>query len=181
MIVRLARSAARLRAIPAGAATLFAGLILANFAAWLWAFALFADRPAILGTALLAWVFGLRHAVDADHIAAIDNVVRKLIHSGDTPHAVGLYFSLGHSTVVAFATTLLGVAAVGLRDSESVVRAVGSLIGTSVSATFLLLIAAIIWSFSPAYGERSARSGFSGRFKQAAPSHDHSHRIPLSN
>jgi nickel/cobalt transporter (NiCoT) family protein len=57
-------------------ACLYAVLIAANIAAWTWAWAAFADRPALLGTALLAWVFGLRHAVDADHIAAIDNVVR---------------------------------------------------------------------------------------------------------
>jgi len=57
MAVRLARSAARLRAILAGAATLFAGPILGNFAAWLWAFALFLERPAILGTALFTSVF----------------------------------------------------------------------------------------------------------------------------
>ena len=58
-------------------ALLFGGLIAANFAAWTWAWAAFHDRPTLLGTALLAWVFGLRHAVDADHIAAIDNVVRR--------------------------------------------------------------------------------------------------------
>jgi nickel/cobalt transporter (NiCoT) family protein len=144
MTVRLARGAATLlRSIPVGVAVLFAGLILANLAVWFWAFALFADRPAILGTALLAWVFGLRHAVDADHIAAIDNVVRKLVHAGDTARSAGLYFSLGHSTVVVVATALLGAAAIQLRETDSVVRAVGSLIGTSVSAAFLLLVAAV--------------------------------------
>ncbi|BAR54951.1 high-affinity nickel permease [Bradyrhizobium diazoefficiens] len=56
---------------------LFGGLIAANIAAWVFAFAMFGDRPAVMATALLAWVFGLRHAVDADHIAAIDNVVRS--------------------------------------------------------------------------------------------------------
>ncbi len=63
-------------------AGLFALLAAANLAAWAWAWAAFRDRPALLGTALLAWVFGLRHAVDADHIAAIDNVVRKLMQGG---------------------------------------------------------------------------------------------------
>ncbi len=129
--------------IPVGSAALFAGLILANVAAWLWAFALFADRPAVMGTALLAWVFGLRHAVDADHIAAIDNVVRKLMHDGGAPRAAGLYFSLGHSTVVVAGTILLAFAAIRLSDGDSLVRTVGSLIGTSVSAGFLLLIAAV--------------------------------------
>jgi len=96
-----------------------------------------------MGTALLAWVFGLRHAVDADHIAAIDNVVRKLIHTGDTPRTAGLYFSLGHSTVVVAGSVLLALAAVQLNDSAGVVKSVGGLIGTSVSALSLLLIAAV--------------------------------------
>src|SRR6516164_6504129 len=116
------------------------GLLLANVAAWIWAFALFADRPALMATALLAWVFGLRHAVDADHIAAIDNVVRKLMHAGDAPKSVGLYFALGHSTVVGVATVLLCAGAVSL-GGDSLFRTIGSLIGTSVSAFFLLLIA----------------------------------------
>ena len=113
------------RSTSAGTAVLSAGLILANLAAWLWAFALFADRPAILGTAFLAWVFGLRHAVDADHIAAIDNVVRKLMHGGGRPRTVGLYFSLGHSTVVVIATVLLATTAVHLGDGE-VLKAIGT-------------------------------------------------------
>lgn len=150
--------------IPAGSAVLFGGLILANVAAWLWAFAAFADRPAIMGTALLAWVFGLRHAVDADHIAAIDNVVRKLMHEGGAPRAAGLYFSLGHSTVVVAGTILLALAAIRLNDSESPLRTVGSLIGTSVSAGFLLLIAAVnlvilagLWQAFCAVRERGAQ------------------------
>ncbi len=78
-------------------AMLYTVLIAANVGAWLWAWAAFADRPALLGLALLAWVFGLRHAVDADHIAAIDNVVRKLMYDGQHPLGVGFFFSLGHS------------------------------------------------------------------------------------
>jgi nickel/cobalt transporter (NiCoT) family protein len=125
-----------------GTLLLFAGLILANIAAWIWAFALFSDRPAVMATALLAWVFGLRHAVDADHIAAIDNVVRKLMHAGDTPRGAGLYFALGHSTVVVVATLLLCLGVVSL-GGDSLLKTVGGLIGTSVSALFLLLIAMV--------------------------------------
>jgi high-affinity nickel-transport protein len=129
-----------LRAANPGAVALFGGLILANVAAWAWAFALFADRPAVMATALLAWVFGLRHAVDVDHIAAIDNVVRKLMYAGDAPKSVGLYFAFGHSTVVIAATVLLCAGAVSL-GGDSLFRTIGGLIGTSVSALFLLLIA----------------------------------------
>lgn len=121
---------------------LFGGLMAANVAAWAWAFAAFADRPAVMATALLAWVFGLRHAVDADHIAAIDNVVRKLMQAGGAPRSVGLYFALGHSSVVVIATLLLALGVVSL-GGHSLLREIGGLIGTSVSALFLLVIAAI--------------------------------------
>ncbi|GLH82195.1 hydrogenase nickel incorporation protein HupN [Bradyrhizobium sp. SSBR45G] len=121
---------------------LLAGLVLANALAWAWAFALYADRPAIVGTAMLAWLLGLRHAVDADHIAAIDNVVRKLVQDGDAPRAAGLYFALGHSSVVVIATILVSlVAGADLLSEDSAIRAIGGAIGTSVSAGFLLLIA----------------------------------------
>src|ERR1700728_659673 len=70
-----------------------------NLAAWLWALLAFHEYPVLLGTAFLAYSFGLRHAVDADHIAAIDNVTRKLMQEGKRPVAVGFMFSLGHSTI----------------------------------------------------------------------------------
>lgn len=131
-----------MRAVEPGAALLFGGLIAANIAAWAWAFARFGDRPTVMATALLAWVFGLRHAVDADHIAAIDNVVRKLMQAGGAPRSVGLYFALGHSTVVVVATMLLALGVVSL-GGDSLLKEIGGLIGTSVSALFLLVIAAI--------------------------------------
>ncbi|WP_234680278.1 HoxN/HupN/NixA family nickel/cobalt transporter [Bradyrhizobium monzae] len=131
-----------LRAVEPGTVLLFGGLVVANVVAWAWAFAAFGDRPAVMATTLLAWVFGLRHAVDADHIAAIDNVVRKLMQAGDTPRSVGLYFALGHSTVVVIATMLLALGVVSL-GGDSLLRDIGGLIGTSVSALFLLVIAAI--------------------------------------
>ncbi len=131
-----------LRAVEPGVVLLFGGLIAANAAAWAWAFALFGDRPTAMATALLAWVFGLRHAVDADHIAAIDNVVRKLMHAGGAPRSVGLYFALGHSTVVVVATMLLALGVVSF-GGDGLLKEIGGLIGTSVSALFLLVIAAI--------------------------------------
>ena len=78
-------------------------LILVNLGIWVWAALAFRDRPVLLGTALLAYGLGLRHAVDADHIAAIDNATRKLMQMGKRPVAVGLFFSLGHSSVVILA------------------------------------------------------------------------------
>jgi len=115
-------------------------LILANIAAWAGAWAAFAGQPVLLGTAVLAYVFGLRHAVDADHIAAIDNVVRKLMQEGKKPIGVGLFFSLGHSTVVVVAVVALAIAAYAFQDRLEEFRAIGGMIGTSVSAVFLLAI-----------------------------------------
>ncbi|HXP04286.1 MAG TPA: HoxN/HupN/NixA family nickel/cobalt transporter [Stellaceae bacterium] len=130
---------------PAGvrskAAATYAVLIAANAAAWLWAWIAFADRPALLGTALLAYVFGLRHAFDADHIAAIDNVVRKLMQEGKTPFSVGFFFSLGHSTIVVFASLLIAAtAAVFQSKLDAFHDDVGGVIGTLISALFLLAI-----------------------------------------
>ena len=119
---------------------LFAGLIAANLGAWAWAWAAFHDRPILLGSAFLAWTFGLRHAVDADHIAAIDNVVRKLIQDGRRPLTAGLWFSLGHSTIVILASLAVASMAQALQRVLEGWQAIGSLVGTSVSATFLLAI-----------------------------------------
>lgn len=77
-------------------AVIYTALIAFNLGAWIWAFIAFHGQPVLLGTALLAYVFGLRHAVDADHIAAIDNVTRKLMQEGRSPLGAGLFFSLGH-------------------------------------------------------------------------------------
>jgi len=99
------------RLIPPRIVALFTALIAANVAAWAWAIAAFHDYPVLLGTALLAYSFGLRHAVDADHIAAIDNVTRKLLQTGQRSATVGLYFSLGHSTVVVLASLLIALGA----------------------------------------------------------------------
>jgi high-affinity nickel-transport protein len=122
---------------------LLAPLIAANIAAWAWAWQAFAGRPALLGTALLAWVFGLRHAVDADHIAAIDNVVRKLMQDGKRPTGAGFFFSLGHSTVVVLASLAIAATTAAMQDRLAAFKAIGAVIGTSVSAAFLLLIALV--------------------------------------
>ena len=121
---------------------LFTILTAANLAAWAWAWAAFHDRPTLLGTALLAWVFGLRHAVDADHIAAIDNVVRKLMQEGQRARTVGLWFSLGHSTVVVLASLAVAATAAAMQGRLEAIKGIGGVVGTLVSASFLLAIAA---------------------------------------
>jgi len=122
---------------------IYAVLIAANALAWLWALVAFGAHPVLLGTALLAYSFGARHAVDADHIAAIDNVTRKLMQQGERPVGVGFFFSLGHSSVVALATAAIAGAAVALESRFAEFKELGALIGTSVSAAFLFLIALI--------------------------------------
>jgi nickel/cobalt transporter (NiCoT) family protein len=116
-------------------------LILANLVAWAWAMLVFRDQPVLLGTALLAYGFGLRHAVDADHIAAIDNVTRKLMQEGKRPVGVGLFFAMGHSSVVLLAAAGVAGTATALAGSFERFKAVGSVIGTGVSASFLFAIA----------------------------------------
>ena len=119
---------------------LYGVLAVANGGAWLWALAAFRQYPLLLGTALLAYSLGLRHAIDADHIAAIDNVTRKLMQEGKRPVAVGFFFSLGHSTVVVLASVAIAATAMALSTRLAAFRTVGGVIGTSVSAAFLLLI-----------------------------------------
>ncbi|MFI5022742.1 MAG: HoxN/HupN/NixA family nickel/cobalt transporter [Alphaproteobacteria bacterium] len=116
-------------------------LVGANVLIWGWAFAALHDSPILLGTALLAYAFGLRHAVDADHIAAIDNVTRKLMQEGKRPVAIGFFFSLGHSAVVIAMSVAVAFAASAIQSRFDTFKAIGGVIGTSASAFFLFAIA----------------------------------------
>ncbi len=119
-------------------------LIAFNILAWVFAFTGFGIQyPALLGTALLAYTFGLRHSVDADHISAIDNVTRKLMQENKRPIGVGFFFSLGHSTVVVALSVAIALAATFVQGSIPALKNAGGLIGTSVSAMFLFVIALI--------------------------------------
>src|SRR5271156_2664903 len=118
-------------------------LLVFNLAVWLWAIVVFHPHPLLLGTALLAYSLGLRHAVDADHIAAIDNVTRKLMHEGKRPVAVGLMFSLGHSTIVMLGSAAIAATALALQHRVDAARHIGGVIGTLVSTLFLFGIAIV--------------------------------------
>jgi len=122
---------------------LYALLAVFNLAAWGWAFLAFHRFPVLLGTAFLAYSFGLRHAVDADHIAAIDNVTRKLMQQGKQPVSIGLMFSLGHSTIVIVGSIAIAATALALQHRIDAVREIGGVIGTLVSALFLFGIAIV--------------------------------------
>jgi high-affinity nickel-transport protein len=118
-------------------------LLVFNVGAWLWAVLAFRHYPVLLGTAFLAYSFGLRHAVDADHIAAIDTVTRKLMQEGKRPIAVGLMFSLGHSTIVVVGSIAIASTALALQRRVDSFRSIGELIGTLVSTFFLFGIAIV--------------------------------------
>jgi nickel/cobalt transporter (NiCoT) family protein len=95
---------------------------------------------AFWGIGILAYLLGARHAFDIDHIAAIDNVTRRLRHDGRRPVAVGLFFSLGHSTVVILATAALLLGGEHFRDLLPALRGWGGVVGAGISATFLIMI-----------------------------------------
>jgi high-affinity nickel-transport protein len=121
--------------------TMGAVLAAINIAAWASALAEFAGQPVLIGMAVLAYSLGLRHALDADHIAAIDNVTRKLMQERKRPVAVGFFFALGHSAVVVVASLAVALAANSLIERFAAYREIGGVIGTLASALFLFAIA----------------------------------------
>lgn len=106
-------------------------------------------HPKLVPPAALAYTLGLRHALDADHISAIDLTTRRLVAAGRRPVAVGTFFSLGHSAVVVATCAAVAATAGALRDRFGDFQRVGALVGTSVSAAFLLLLCAgngwVLW------------------------------------
>ncbi|GAA5855553.1 hypothetical protein JCM5353_006025 [Sporobolomyces roseus] len=124
---------------------LLLGEFVANVILWVATVATFAphqDKRGVLSLAVLAWSFGLRHGLDMDHIVAIDNVTRNLVSMGKLPVTVGLFFSLGHSTIV-FGMTVAIIVAVEAIDKLPNISEIGGLIGVSVSASFLFILAVI--------------------------------------
>jgi nickel/cobalt transporter (NiCoT) family protein len=119
---------------------IYAILAVFNVGAWVWAFSAFWHKPTLLGVGLVIYGVGLRHAVDADHIAAIDNVTRKLMQMKQRPVTVGFYFAMGHSSVVIIAAIAVAIAA-SLLNSFGAFQSVSGVIGTAISAFFLLAIA----------------------------------------
>lgn len=122
--------------------SVYAVLAVMNVGAWAWALIAFAGQPVLIGVAVIVYGLGLRHAVDADHIAAIDNVTRKMLLDGRRSAAIGFWFALGHSAVVVIATAAaVGVA--GRLNALQGLRQIGGLLSTAVSGVFLLIVAAL--------------------------------------
>jgi high-affinity nickel-transport protein len=99
-----------------------------------------ADHPALIGLGLVAYMFGLRHAFDADHIAAIDDTVRYMLQKGRRPLGVGFFFSLGHSTIVLVLAIAITFAAAAVKQDLPELKNIGGIIGASVSGAFLWII-----------------------------------------
>ena len=116
--------------------------LLFSIAVWLSFTFITSQIPSLLPWGLLAFVFGLRHAADADHIAAIDNTTRKLINDGGRPVGVGFFFSVGHSTVVVLMAIGLAITARFISNNLPLFDKLNTF-STAVSAFFLYLIAAI--------------------------------------
>lgn len=114
-----------------------------NIGVWVYAFLISIKFPILLGLTSLAYGLGLRHAVDADHIAAIDNTVRKMMQEGKRPVAVGFFFSLGHSTIVTLLSILVAFSASFVKNYLPSFENTGSLISSLISSFFLLLIGII--------------------------------------
>src|SRR5262249_29522404 len=122
---------------------LYVLLVTMNVGAWLWALWALRDFPLLLGTAVLAYTFGLRDALGPDHIAAIDNVTRTLMQAGKRPIAAGFFFSIGHSVVILAMSAAVAVAARAVEARFADFKAIGALLGTGISAFFLFAIALV--------------------------------------
>jgi high-affinity nickel-transport protein len=120
--------------------TLLFILIFCNIGIWILALVFSYRNPSFLGLITIAYGLGLRHAVDADHIAAIDNTTRKLMNDGKKPVSIGLFFSLGHSTVVIILSVFIAFSSLFIKHNLAFLRTNGNVIGTSISSFFLLLI-----------------------------------------
>ena len=114
-----------------------------NLLGWGLFFFYSSSNPALAGLGTLAYTFGLRHAFDADHIAAIDNTTRKFLQDGKRSLGVGFFFSLGHSTIVLSLVTGLAIAAKTVNSRIPSFQDWGAYVGTGVSGTFLLIIGAL--------------------------------------
>lgn len=130
-----------IKSLPPQSIRIISLLITVNIILWLVIpSVVFPSHPRLAAPAALSYALGLRHALDADHIAAIDLTTRRLIASGRRPATVGTFFSLGHSTVVIATCVAVAATSGALRDRFDGFAYVGNIIGSAVSATFLVVL-----------------------------------------
>ncbi|CCX05640.1 high-affinity nickel-transport protein-domain-containing protein [Pyronema domesticum] len=153
-----------LRRLPAKGVAMILAVAVVNALVWAAVGVVLHFNRSLTATAVLAYTLGLRHALDADHIAAIDLMTRRLIASGQRPTSVGFFFSLGHSTIVIITSIAVAATSASLSEKFDTFSKVGGIIGTSVSAAFLVTLAMInawvLWSLWGKMGrvlEKNAR------------------------
>ncbi|POR32807.1 Nickel/cobalt efflux system [Tolypocladium paradoxum] len=129
-----------LRGIPSNSIAIIALLIAVNAVVWASVAVVLRFHPALISPAALSYTLGLRHALDADHISAIDLMTRRLIASGQRPATVGTFFSLGHSTIVIVTCVVVAATSGALRERFDGFTRVGNIVGTAVSATVLIIL-----------------------------------------
>jgi high-affinity nickel-transport protein len=130
----------QLRFLPYPAFRIIAILILTNLLIWAIVAIVLHSHPLLSSSALLSYTLGLRHALDADHISAIDLMTRRLVATGSKPVTVGMWFSLGHSTIVIITCIVVAATSGALEKRFEGFRNVGGIIGTAVSAGVLILL-----------------------------------------
>ena len=129
-----------LRRLPGPAIAIIVLLVVVNILVWIACGIVLSFHTGLVTTAVLAYTLGLRHALDADHISAIDLMTRRLVASGQRPVSVGTFFSLGHSTIVIVTSIVVAASSVAISDRFGAFSEIGSIIGSSVSAAFLILL-----------------------------------------
>ncbi|RAR13036.1 high affinity nickel transport protein nic1 [Stemphylium lycopersici] len=129
-----------LRKLPFPVIAIITTLVAVNLLVWAAVGVVLHWHTPLISTAVLSYTLGLRHALDADHISAIDLMTRRLIAAGQRPVTVGMFFSLGHSTIVIITSLVVAGTAAAVSDKFDNFERIGGIIGTSVSAAFLLLL-----------------------------------------
>jgi high-affinity nickel-transport protein len=130
----------QLRFLPFPALRIISLLILTNLLVWAIVAIILRKNASLSSSALLSYTLGLRHALDADHISAIDLMTRRLVATGSKPVTVGTWFSLGHSTIVIITCIVVAATSGALEKRFEGFRSVGGVIGTAVSAGVLILL-----------------------------------------
>ncbi|RAL15226.1 HoxN/HupN/NixA family nickel/cobalt transporter [Aspergillus homomorphus CBS 101889] len=129
-----------IRKIPLPAIGIILFIALINVVVWIAAAIVLKYHPSLVSNAVLSYTLGLRHAFDADHISAIDLMTRRLLATGQKPVTVGTFFSLGHSTIVIITSIVVAATAAAISSRFDSFSTIGGIIGTSVSAAFLILL-----------------------------------------
>jgi high-affinity nickel-transport protein len=129
-----------LRRLPGSAIAIILFLVLVNLLVWIACAIVLHFHTSLVSTAVLAYTLGLRHALDADHIAAIDLCTRRLVASGQRPVTVGTFFSLGHSTIVIVTAIVVAASSAAISDRFDSFSDIGGIIGSSVSSAFLIIL-----------------------------------------